>query len=159
MFEKKRLAKIIGIEQAYNIVNIVENYNECVYYCSTKRLKNKFYSRIISAAEHGTDFSNVENIHQLIIKACGYEVDVGGVAGFTAMNMNSANAAKEEKQHRMVCVEEVGNNMKIYRDKRTGVHYLLYINTRSKHIWKSGDLTTAEIAMCVLVDKDGKPLL
>lgn len=78
MFEKKRLAKIIGIEPAYNIVNIVENYNECVYCCSTKRLKKKFYRRIINAAEHGTDFSNAENIHQLIIKVCGYEVDVGG---------------------------------------------------------------------------------
>lgn len=79
---------------------------------------------------------------------------VGGCVG-----MDIATAAEEERSPRMVCVEETGNNMKIYRDERTGVHYLLYINTRSKHIWKSGDLTTVEIAMCVLVDKDGKPLL
>lgn len=84
---------------------------------------------------------------------------VSFVAGFIAMNMNSANAAEEERQPRMVCVEEAGNNMKIYRDERTGVHYLLYVNTRSKYIWKSGDLTTGEVAICVLVDKDGKPLL
>ena len=73
MFEKKKLGKILGLELAYDIIQIVERANDGVFCCSTMARKNKFYKRIIDAAEHGVDFSNVNNIHQLIVKVVCYE--------------------------------------------------------------------------------------
>lgn len=79
---------------------------------------------------------------------------VGGCVG-----MDIATAAEEERQLRMVCVEDAGNNMYIYQDTVTGVHYLLYTKVRESITWGLYRVKTSESAMCVLVDKDGKPLL
>ena len=79
---------------------------------------------------------------------------VGGCVG-----MDIATAAEEERLPRMVLIEDAGNDMHIYRDTVTGVHYLLYTKVRENTTWGHYTVRTSESAMCVLVDKDGKPLL
>ena len=79
---------------------------------------------------------------------------IGGCVG-----MDVATAAEAERPPRMAFVEDAGNNMYIYQDTVTGVHYLLYTKVKENTTWGHYTVRTSESAMCVLVDKDGKPLL
>jgi hypothetical protein len=70
---------------------------------------------------------------------------VGGCAG---MDMHN-KAAEADTAKRMQLIEK-SSRFDIYRDNRTGVHYIVYTE---KYGYGYG------AAMCVLVDADGKPLV
>ena len=68
---------------------------------------------------------------------------VGGCVGA------DAKTAEADEQNRMSWIES-SDDFEIYRDNRTGVHYLV------KSEWHGYGGGTA---MCVLVDAEGKPLV
>lgn len=72
---------------------------------------------------------------------------VGGCVGA------DAKTAEADEPKRMVCISNDGN-MKIYKDKVTGVHYLLYREWDDTY----GNLAIAS-DVCVMVDAEGKPLV
>ncbi len=72
---------------------------------------------------------------------------VGGCVGA------DARTAEADVPKRMVLMSSDGN-MKIYKDKVTGVHYLLY---RELDTLYGSPYIAAE--MCVLVDAEGKPFV
>ena len=70
-----------------------------------------------------------------------------------AINMiytKPAEAKWYSNSTRLEYVQDVGTNLKIYRDTKTNVCYLVLD-------WKNG--TAGQGGICVMVDKDGKPLL
>lgn len=69
---------------------------------------------------------------------------VGGCCGADAKT-----AEAYEQERRMSQVESCGM-FHIYKDNRTGVHYLVYDKTPGR---------VSGAAMCVLVDAEGKPLV
>ena len=68
---------------------------------------------------------------------------VGGCVGA------DAKTAEAYEPERMEMVERSGS-FYIYKDNRTGVHYLMYDKTPGR---------VSGAAMCVLVDAEGKPLV
>lgn len=77
---------------------------------------------------------------------------VGGCVGA------DAKTAEAYEPKRMVCVENAGGNMTIWKDRVTGVHYLLY-REYDEGGNQYGNGIGIAAAMCVLVDAEGKPLV
>ena len=71
---------------------------------------------------------------------------VSFVGGCIGADIKTAEA---NTQPRMIFVEG-DSNFSIYKDKETGVHYLLYNQVQHK---------LSGAAMCVMVDAEGKPLV
>ena len=76
---------------------------------------------------------------------------VGGCVGA------DAKTAEAYEQARMSWIEGSGN-FDIYKDNRTGVHYLVYKES-DRSFAGSGTGLGVGVAMCVLVDAEGKPLV
>ena len=82
---------------------------------------------------------------------------VSFVGGCCGMDMHLQTADANEPK-RMVCVENAGGNMTIWKDKVTGVHYLFY-REYDEGGNQYGNGIGIAAAMCVLVDEEGKPLV
>lgn len=75
------------------------------------------------------------------------------------VHTSKTEAAQPEQMNRFMCIENAGNEMHIYKDTVTGVHYVVYEKTESSRTYGGYHVDSKAVAMCVLVNADGKPLL